>query len=62
MNFKSLASTLNSVKWPSSRRYISVFNEMNAKDYWCQRIAPDEYAKALNLKAQRKKFMAQEII
>lgn len=48
MDFKGLAATLNSVKWPSSHRYISIFNEMNAKDYWCQRIAPEEYAKALN--------------
>ncbi|MBU0534921.1 MAG: hypothetical protein ABIJ82_03115 [Patescibacteria group bacterium] len=48
LDFKGLASTLNSVKWPNKHRYISVFNEMNSKDYWCEKIAPDEYAKALN--------------
>lgn len=48
MDFEKLADTLGDLKWPSKYRYISVFNEMNAKDYWCERIAPDEYAKALN--------------
>lgn len=48
MDFDGLAKMLNDIKWPSKYRYISVFNEMNAKDYWCQRIAPDEYAKALD--------------
>lgn len=48
LDFKGLASTLNSVKWPSKHRYISVFNEMNSKDYWCEKISPSEYAKALN--------------
>ncbi len=48
MNFEALAKMLNSLKWPATRRYLVIFNEMNAKDYWCQRIAPDEYAKALD--------------
>lgn len=48
LDFKGLAETLNKVKWPSKNRYISVFNEINAKDYWCQRLAPEEYAKSLN--------------
>ncbi len=61
MDFDALASTLNSVKWPSKHRYIALFNEMNAKDYWCQRIAPDEYAQALDkaiksFKAKSKDF------
>ncbi|MEK7595350.1 MAG: hypothetical protein AAB443_02020 [Patescibacteria group bacterium] len=57
MNFDSLAEMLNKLKWPSKYRYISVFNEVNAKDYWCERIAPDEYAKALDkaIKAFKKK-------
>lgn len=48
LDFKGLAETLNSVKWPTKHRYITVFNEMNAKDYWCQRLAPAEYAKSLD--------------
>ncbi len=48
MDFEGLAKMLNGLKWPSTHRYISIFNEMNAKDYWCQRIAPNEYAQALN--------------
>ena len=61
LDFKGLASTLNFVKWPSTHRYVAIFNEMNSKDYWCQRIAPDEYAKALNnaisaFKAKSKNF------
>ena len=61
LDFKGLANTLNSVKWPSSRRYISVFNEVNSKDYWCENISPDQYAKALDnaisaFKAKSSKF------
>lgn len=48
MDFEGLAKMLNGLKWPSKYRYISVFNEVNAKDYWCERIAPNEYAQALN--------------
>lgn len=48
MDFEDLAELLNGLKWPSKHRYISVFNEVNAKDYWCEKIAPDEYAKALD--------------
>ncbi|MFA5776079.1 MAG: hypothetical protein WC988_00780 [Patescibacteria group bacterium] len=57
MDFEELAKTLNSVKWPSKHRYITVFNEMNSKDYWCQKIAPEEYAQALDkaIKAFKKK-------
>jgi hypothetical protein len=48
MDFEALAKMLNDLKWPSKHRYISVFNEVNAKDYWCEKIAPDEYARALD--------------
>ena len=48
MEFDDLAKMLNSLKWPSKYRYISVFNEVNAKDYWCEKIAPAEYAQALD--------------
>ena len=48
MDFEAIAKMLNGVNWPSKYLYISVFNEMNAKDYWCDRIAPGEYAEALN--------------
>lgn len=48
MDFAGLADLLNGLKWPSKHRYISIFNEVNAKDYWCDRIAPNEYAQALD--------------
>ena len=48
MGFDDLAKMLNDLKWPSKYRYISVFNEVNAKDYWCEKIAPAEYAQALD--------------
>jgi len=48
MDFEGLAKMLNGLKWPSKYRYISVFNEVNSKDYWCEKIAPAEYAQALD--------------
>jgi len=48
MDFNDLAKMLNSLKWSTKHRYISVFNEVNAKDYWCEKIAPNEYAQALD--------------
>jgi len=48
MGFEDLAEMLNDLDWPTTYRYISVFNEVNAKDYWCDRIAPNEYAESLD--------------
>ncbi len=48
MNFAGIAEFLNELPWPTKHLYISVFNELNAVYYWCERIAPEEYAVALN--------------
>jgi hypothetical protein len=61
MDFKGLAKTLDSAKWPSKHMYVSIFNEMNSKDYWCDNISASGYAKALDkavkaFKAQDKNF------
>jgi hypothetical protein len=48
MDFKGLAEFFNSLSWPTKHLYISVFNEVNAKDYWCEKLAPEEYATVLN--------------
>ena len=48
MDFDGLAEMLNSLAWPSRRRYISIFNEVNAGDYWCGNASGESYAKALD--------------
>jgi len=48
MDFAGLAEFLNQLSWPTKHLYISVFNEVNAKDYWCEKLAPEEYAVVLN--------------
>jgi len=41
---KENALFLNSINWPTSCRYVSVFNEVNAKEYWGDKIDPEGYA------------------
>lgn len=48
MDFDGLAEMLNGLKWPSAHRYISIFNEVNAGDYWCGNASGESYAKALD--------------
>jgi hypothetical protein len=48
MDFPGLARFFNELSWPTQHLYISVFNEVNAKDYWCEELAPEEYAVVLN--------------
>jgi len=48
MDFPGLAAFFNELSWPTKHLYISVFNEVNAKDYWCEKLAPEEYGVALN--------------
>lgn len=48
MDFPGLAKFLGELAWPTKHLYISVFNEVNAKDYWCEKLAPEEYAVVLN--------------
>ena len=48
MDFPGLAQFLNQLSWPTKHLYVSVFNEVNAKDYWCEKLAPEEYAVVLN--------------
>jgi hypothetical protein len=48
MDFEGVAKTLDKAGWSGKHIYVSIFNEMNSKDYWCEKIAPDEYAKALD--------------
>jgi len=48
IDFPGLAGFFNELSWPTKHLYISVFNEVNAKDYWCEKLAPEEYAVVLN--------------
>jgi hypothetical protein len=48
MNFAGLAAFLNQLSWPTKHLYVSVFNEVNAKDYWCEKLAPEDYAVVLD--------------
>ena len=48
MDFNGLAEFFNELSWPTKHLYISIFNEVNAKDYWCEKLAPEEYAVVLN--------------
>ncbi|KKP69739.1 hypothetical protein A2X44_04675 [candidate division CPR3 bacterium GWF2_35_18] len=43
------AKFLNSFYWPSSCRLITVFNEMNALEYYPNGIDPEGYAEGLNM-------------
>lgn len=45
---KSAATFLNQFIWPIKYRYISVYNEPNAANFWFGHVAPDEYAKVLD--------------
>ncbi|MCX6783474.1 MAG: hypothetical protein NT141_00140 [candidate division WWE3 bacterium] len=48
MGFSELADTLGGLSWPTRHRYISVFNEVNAGDYWCGHEDGGEYAVVLD--------------
>ena len=48
MDFPGLAGFFNELSWPTKHLYVGVFNEVNAKDYWCEKLAPEEYAVVLN--------------
>lgn len=47
-DWPGLATFLGSLSWPSKQHYLTIFNETNDEKYWSHRIAPDEYAVALN--------------
>jgi len=42
------AQFLNELKWPIKKRYISVYNEPNDKNFWKGEINPEEYAMVLS--------------
>lgn len=48
MDFEGLAEMLNGLTWPTEHRYISIFNEVNAGDYWCGNASPEAYAQTLD--------------
>jgi len=48
LDFPGLATFLASLSWPTQYKYISVFNEVNAKYYWPGDTSPEEYAVVLN--------------
>ena len=39
---------LASLNWPTKTRYVSAFNEVNAAEYWGNKIEPERYAVVLN--------------
>lgn len=45
---RSMADFLHSLNWPTKLRFISVFNEVNASEYWGWEINPESYAQKLN--------------
>lgn len=45
---KKAAEFLDGLTWPVKTRYISVYNEPNAADFWYGRIDPAEYAQILD--------------
>lgn len=42
------ADFLNSLNWPTRYRFITVYNEVNANEYWDWKIDPAGYAQVLN--------------
>lgn len=42
------ADFYNQVKWPTQKKYVTAFNEVNAAEYWGNRIDPAEVAQKLN--------------
>jgi hypothetical protein len=47
-DWPGIAGFLGSLEWPTNTRFITIFNETNDEKYWDHRIAPEEYAVALN--------------
>ncbi|MFH1896431.1 MAG: hypothetical protein ABH814_03100, partial [bacterium] len=45
---ESMANFLHSLEWPTRLRFISVFNEVNAAEYWGWEINPESYAQKLD--------------
>lgn len=57
---KDSAEFLNSLNWPIKNRYISVFNEMNDKNFWGRGIDPSGYAKILDLTIKEYKGQSKD--
>jgi hypothetical protein len=45
---QSMAEFLHSLEWPTRLRIVSVFNEVNASEYWGWKIDPESYAHVLD--------------
>ncbi len=44
----NMANFLHSLDWPTRLRCVSVFNEVNASEYWGWQINPESYAQTLD--------------
>ncbi|OGY29397.1 MAG: hypothetical protein A3F33_03495 [Candidatus Woykebacteria bacterium RIFCSPHIGHO2_12_FULL_43_10] len=57
----SIATFLDKLEWPTKQRFISAFNEVNAAEYWGNKIDPEGHAQVLDklistLKGKSKNF------
>ncbi len=48
LTIQQMAQFLNSLNWPTKKRYVTVFNEPNHAKEWGGEIAPQEYAVILD--------------
>lgn len=55
-----VAKFLGGLGWPTKLRFITVFNEVNASEYWGGKIDPEGYAKVLNHVVDSFKSQSQE--
>lgn len=47
-DIEGIADFLDSLEWPTKIRFITAFNEVNAAEYWGDKIDPEDYAKSLD--------------
>lgn len=43
-----VADFLNTLTWPTKKRFVSAFNEVNAAEYWGDKLDPEGHAEILN--------------
>ena len=47
-DIEEAADFMNQLSWPTKRKYVTAFNEVNAAEYWGNRIDPTDVANKLN--------------
>ncbi len=48
IDIEEVATWMNELNWPTAKRHVTAFNEVNAAEYWGNRIDPEDVARKLN--------------